>query len=323
MNCRLSVIVPVYNVEKYVDKCLSSIYNNQIDDNLYEVIIVNDGTKDSSIQVIKPYLEKFSNCHLIEQKNQGLSVARNNGLAKAEGDFVWFVDSDDWLEENAIGEILEILETFDGDIITMPLHWRYADQKRDRLDINIEKSKLIKGVDYIFSYPRGAIQRNVIRRSFLLDKKLKFYPGIIHEDGLFGFELFYLAHSVLIINKAYYNYRQNQNSIMHTLTMRSAESIMIIHKQLIKFLRENESEYSDRLRIKLTGLLIDALAFTWHLRNTDEYKLFLKETRSYRIHECKASFGKASIRNKIELLLKAYCPLMFIRLCKLYKFLIE
>ena len=321
MNCRLSVIVPVYNVEKYVGQCLSSIFNNQINDNLYEVIIVNDGTKDNSIQVIKSYLEKYNNCHLIEQKNQGLSVARNNGLAQAVGDFVWFVDSDDWLEENSIGEVFGLLDSFDGDIITMPLHWRYADQERDRLDINIEKSKLIRGVDYIFSYPRGAIQRNIIRRSFLLDKKLKFYPGIIHEDGLFGFELFYLAHSVLVVNKAYYNYRQNQNSIMHSLTMKSAESEMIIHKQLMKFLRENETEYSDQLRIKLTGILIDALSFTWHLRNTDEYKLFLQETRSYRIHECMTCFDNASIRNKIVLLLKAYCPLMFIRLCKVYKYL--
>lgn len=320
MNCRLSVIVPVYNVERYVAQCLSSILDNHINHSLYEVIIVNDGTKDNSVQVIKPFLEKYSNCHLIEQMNQGLSMARNNGLAKAVGDYVWFVDSDDWLEENAIEEVLGLLGTFDGDIITMPLHWRYLDRKEDRFDIKVEKNRLIKGVDYIFSYPTGAIQRNVISRSFLVDKNLKFYPGIIHEDGLFGVKLYYQANKVLIVNKAYYNYRQNQSSIMHSLTMRSAESEMIIHKQLMEFLHENESEYSGRLRIKLTGILIDALSFTWHLRNTDEYKLFLEKTRSYRVRECMICFSKASIRNKIVLFLKAYCPLMFIRLCKIYKF---
>lgn len=318
MGCRLSIIVPVYNVEKYVGQCLSSIFSKRNESYPFEVIIVNDGTKDNSLQIIKPYIEKFNNCFLIDQKNQGLSVARNNGFAKANGDYVWFVDSDDWLEDNAIENVLKILDSFDCDIVAMPLHWRYPDKGKDRLDINIDNDKIVRGIDYINNYPRGAIQRNIISRSFILNNNLSFYPGILHEDGLYGTKLYYLANRVLISQKSYYNYRQTPNSIMHSLSMRSAESEMIVHKELMKFLSENETGYSEQLRIKLTGILIDALSFTWHLRNSDEYKKFLEDTRSYRIDQCMLCFQKASIRDKIVLLLKAYCPLFFIRLCRLY-----
>ena len=99
---KLSIIIPVYNVENYVGKCLESCLNQDIPKNEYEIIVVNDGTKDNSVQVIEKYITPENNIRLIHRKNGGLSAARNTGLKEAKGEYVWFVDSDDWIENNVL-----------------------------------------------------------------------------------------------------------------------------------------------------------------------------------------------------------------------------
>ena len=108
---KLSIIIPVYKVERYVRQTILSVINQ--DHSLFnqsEVIIVNDGTPDKSIEVIQDLIDEYSNIKLINQQNQGLSMARNNGLAVAEGDYVWFVDSDDWLAEYALNDLFHYLD---------------------------------------------------------------------------------------------------------------------------------------------------------------------------------------------------------------------
>ena len=104
---KLSIVVPVYNVEQYVRKCILSIVNQ--DDDLFksfEVIIVNDGSKDKSVEQIQDLVDKYDNITLINQENLSLSVARNNGMAMAKGDYVWFIDSDDWITSDAVKYVL-------------------------------------------------------------------------------------------------------------------------------------------------------------------------------------------------------------------------
>ena len=108
---KLSIVVPVYNVEQYVRKCILSIINQEND--LFreiEVIIVNDGTKYKSVEQIRDLVDKYNNITLVNQQNQGLSVARNNGMNKASGDYVWFVDSDDWISSDALKVLLPYLD---------------------------------------------------------------------------------------------------------------------------------------------------------------------------------------------------------------------
>ena len=99
---QLSVIIPVYNVEKYVYECVDSVFRQGLDENIFEVIIVNDGTMDNSMSVIKELIASHSNIIVISQENQGLSVARNKGLAIAEGEYILMPDSDDLLIENSL-----------------------------------------------------------------------------------------------------------------------------------------------------------------------------------------------------------------------------
>lgn len=113
----LSIIIPIYNVEQYVHICLDSIYRQGIDEELFEVILINDGTENRSIEVIADIIYNHSNIKVINQKNQGLSVARNNGIAIANGEYILFVDSDDQLIYNSLKPLIESAITSKADLV--------------------------------------------------------------------------------------------------------------------------------------------------------------------------------------------------------------
>ena len=114
---KLSIIVPVYNVEKYIRPCIESIFRQGLDDADFEVIIVNDGTKDRSMEIISSIISQHKNITVINQENQGLSVARNNGIKKAIGNYILFVDSDDLIVDHCLPFFLEKAIPSNADLI--------------------------------------------------------------------------------------------------------------------------------------------------------------------------------------------------------------
>lgn len=114
---RLSIIVPVYNVEQYIRPCLESVVRQELDDADYEIIIVNDGTKDRSMEMVNDIIQQHGNIIVINQENQGLSVARNTGLKYAIGEYVLFVDSDDLLVNNSLPFLLQSALNSSADIV--------------------------------------------------------------------------------------------------------------------------------------------------------------------------------------------------------------
>ena len=114
---KLSIIVPVYNVEKYIRTCVESIFRQGLDESIFEVIIVNDGTKDNSMEMIADIIKTHSNISVIEQENQGLSVARNNGIAAAKGEYIFMPDSDDLLIDNSLPFLLNKATETKADLI--------------------------------------------------------------------------------------------------------------------------------------------------------------------------------------------------------------
>lgn len=106
---KLSIIIPIYNVEKYIERCAESVLNQNVPPSQYEVIFVNDGTKDNSVEILKKAINFniHSNFQIRDKENGGLSSARNFGLEHATGDYVWFVDSDDWIESNCLAKIVK------------------------------------------------------------------------------------------------------------------------------------------------------------------------------------------------------------------------
>lgn len=212
----LSLIIPVYNVEKYIRKTLSSIYDyNRLLD-LFEVVVINDGTKDDSMRIVLEFASKYKNITIINQENKGLSAARNAGLRVSRGKYVWFVDSDDWVERGAIDKICS--NGYNSDAYLFRL--RHFDENDNEIKgwsvYRLEKPIEMDGIDVILNnYPYTPMQSFLIRRNLLVENNLFFYEGIYHEDQEFAPKVLMLAKRVTVLPDYMYCYlRRSNGSIM-------------------------------------------------------------------------------------------------------------
>lgn len=238
---RISVIVPVYSVENYVEQCVRSICNQTIED--IEIIIVNDGSEDNSINKVKKI--KDNRIKIINQENKGLSSARNKGLKYATGDYIAFVDSDDFIRISSAYEDMYNLAVKDGsDIVAGNCIWYYSDENnyplpRDKYlflfsPMNTESFMLACLKSNRVYAP---VWLNLYKRDFILNNNLFFKEGIFHEDEEFTPRALLRANKVSIYNKDFYVYRQRQGSITHTFSMKRyldiIEICMSLERELI------------------------------------------------------------------------------------------
>lgn len=202
---KLSIVVPVYNVEQYVRKCILSIINQE--DDLFreiEVIIVNDGTKDNSVEQIQDLVDKYDNIILINQQNQGLSVARNNGMNKAGGDYVWFVDSDDWISSDALKVLMPYLDG-KNDIVSFA-YTKVTEDDETLCCVYSNEAKTLSGKESFRSRCEFSTmaQRGAYRREFMTKNNLEFMPGIYSQDDELCLRASYLAETVTLIPQPIY-----------------------------------------------------------------------------------------------------------------------
>lgn len=205
---KFSIIIPVYNVEEYIKKCLDSVIDQSFKD--FEVIVVNDGTKDNSMEIVKNYPVT-----IINQENQGLSVARNTGAKKAKGKYILFLDSDDYLEKDTLKEINESLKN-NPDLVRFQIREVYEDNsKRDYKENPFDNKNGEEAFSLIVKYH---FVENAwcyaIKRSYYEKEKFSFKEQTIHED--FGLIPLIIIKSQKVNSISYigYNYRQRKNSIM-------------------------------------------------------------------------------------------------------------
>lgn len=212
---KLSVIVPVYQVEQYIRPCIESIFKQGIDDVDFELIIVNDGTRDKSMEVIADIIAQHDNVIVINQENLSLSVARNNGIAIAQGEYILMPDPDDLLFENSLSPLLaKALET-KVDLVMAESVEIYADAAPP--DCNIQKDVLsvqqktgpqlfLEDLDPYYCQ----VWRILYRREFLIGNQLKFVPGILYQDIPFTQECFLKANQCLKTSWILYVYRRGR-----------------------------------------------------------------------------------------------------------------
>lgn len=220
----LTIIVPVYNVENYIRSSLESLYRQGLDEQRFEVIVVNDGTKDKSMEVIQDILAQHHNITVVNQENQGLSVARNTGLKHAAGEYVLFVDSDDMLIDKTLKSLLDCAVSTSVDMV-MGDFVKLSDKEIDNFiptSLDIESIE-ISGEDAFVHYlnPRECyVWRTLYRRHFLLDNSIMFIPGIYFEDVPFTTECLIKAKRCISNNQPFYIYRQRENSIVSSISIR-------------------------------------------------------------------------------------------------------
>lgn len=221
MNTKLSIIVPVYNVEKYIRPCIESILKQGLDDVDFEVIIVNDGTQDRSIEVITDIILSHNNIIVINQENQGLSVARNNGIALAKGEYILMPDSDDLLIEYSLKPLLEkALETKVDFVVA-----DYLQMSTDEIDaLSYSHHQQYEGLNIIEKTGEQLFMENLdphepyvwrilYRKEFITQHHLMFYPGIYVQDKPFFYESYLKAKKCLISSRPIYIYRKHPNGV--------------------------------------------------------------------------------------------------------------
>lgn len=235
---KFTLIIPVYNVEAFLRQCLDSVLNQTFSD--WEAVCVNDGSTDGSAAILEDYAAKDNRFQVVTQPNGGLSAARNAGLDAAKGEYILFLDSDDWLESKALETIEASLK--DEDMLSFSGRRFFEEtQSLNPSDVLLEKT-YASGMDY---YNENALlQRDfafvcvvlrAYRRAFLIENGLGFKEGILHEDNLFTPLACYYAQKVKQINACLYDYRVRARSITTTVDMKRLTDLMETANELAAF----------------------------------------------------------------------------------------
>lgn len=251
---RLSVIIPVYNTELYIEECIYSIiHQNKLDE--VEIIVVNDGSTDKSIDIINRIKEKEVkiSIKIISKENGGQSSARNVGMHHAQGEYIYFLDADDYISTNFIETIEKyILKYSNIDIITFDAE-SFLDSNFtfDVLDQNAYKRSLYRinaglytGIDFFNEQINKkwicSIPLHIYKREFLLSNSIEFFEGIIHEDELFTFNVLHKAKEVIYINEVLYYRRYRADSTMTNVGSDKQKSVNSLKKIIERISSETD-----------------------------------------------------------------------------------
>lgn len=238
----ISVIVPVYKVEDYLDQCVESIVSQTYAD--LEIILVDDGSPDDCPAMCDAWAERDSRIKVIHKKNGGLSNARNAGMAIARGEYLTFVDSDDWIESDILRLSLQCSKENNADIVAFGVDWIYSDRKENPNPLH---AAVYYGTDNIVrTYFQSCMVRttvwNKLYKSAVLND-IRFPEGRLHEDEFFTYRVLAKANVAAVIDTIGYHYRQRSDSIMGTYNLRHLDALEAM-KEKAEFLSQN---YADLL----------------------------------------------------------------------------
>ena len=285
---KISIIIPVYNVERYIGRCLDSIINQSLDE--IEIILINDGSQDKSLNICKKYEEIDSRISVINKVNEGPSIARNLGIDIAKGEYIMFIDADDWIEDNMLTEMYKLIKEKNVPICISNYFRNYGD-KEDKVNLNFKdilldsdqiKEKLIFPLigksefdteEEILGF--GAPWGKLFDLKFLNRYNIKFKEELlIGEDLLFNIEALSKSSHVAINTKSYYHYWENNESIMK----RYKDNCWEIYKKSIKsiedFLTRNkwEIDIQDRFKIMKIGCVTRTINNECSSKNVKTFK---------------------------------------------------
>ncbi len=300
----ISIIIPVYNAEKYLDRCIESILNQTITD--LEVILVDDGSNDRSGMICDKYEKKDSRVRVIHQANKGVSAARNKGLSVITGEYVGFVDSDDFLDKDMYSLLLQNLIKYEADICACNARTLYDTGKEviadnsGRIDI-LEKEV---AVETIVKKMDNALWNKLFKRKILSEIRFE-------EDRTFGEDLYYIlqclknCERVVYVNSCKYNYIKHENSITSgKLSKKSFDQVYFKDKSA-EFLNEYFPQlYSEGMRWSYIARL--NLCRKILISNDNQYNQYLDEYRLYLKNNFKAIYKKLKKKEIFEYILMEY-----------------
>lgn len=316
----LSYIIPLYNCGEYIAACLDSILNQGLADDDYEVIVVNDGSTDNGPSIVKAYCNKYAQVRLLNQKNAGVGGARNLGIDEAQGDYVFFVDADDWLFpeglKNLRNKCLSTVPNVDVIFFKSLVVDKYYKPESDKL-VDEVVIKVSLSQEYMSTHvPMNTCWRCLISKRVILDNHLRFTKYMVGEDLLFMFRLYIIRNmKILECNLNIYRYRIRMGSAMSTY---SADYVRRLILDMVDFVATGEEygklyppvNFQERCRrlaqwVIMDKLLVSSLSYREIKRNL----AFITDKNIYPIESPSSKFD-----NLLNLL---YCrPLLAYMLSK-------
>lgn len=271
---KISIVIPIYNSEKYLNECINSVISQQYKN--LEIILINDGSIDHSKKICENFCKMDNRVKLINQENSGVSNARNNALNLVTGDYVMFIDSDDYIEANTLEQLSSYVGKYD--LICFGYSKVYR-QKKIPIMYNREIDSLneIKEGVYLKNYIKGIIANKIFNINIIKKYNIKFKNDIYYcEDLLFVTE--YLKHikSAIYINKNLYNYRMQRGSVSHNFLQQKSVSIFKAYNEILKKIEKNPKiEYSLKYDYlfnyyKLKPYITDDKDIDWNIINNEK-----------------------------------------------------
>ena len=320
---KLSIIIPVYNGEKFIKRCLDSVLSNKCDK---EIIVINDCSSDSSLNILKEYGNKIVLVDLKE--NHGVSYARNLGIKKSSGDFITFVDIDDYIDSNMYPLMLSYIDKYHSDVCVCNYNEIFEDK-----NITV-KSK------YNFSFKQ--LNGDMALKNFLIDnispaiwdkiyskeliRNMRFDDGLsVGEDFLFCLNVFISCSKVAFVNNEFYHYVQQNLSVMHTISPKLLQFKEIINNISIKDYKMLEKNYFDEFgyfKLQMITRSIHSISMLINKNNKDKGTAFLRKcyNKSDLKNIIKCKYFSKSV--KLEMLILLIFGIRFhLMLMPLYKFI--
>lgn len=250
-NLLISIIVPVYNVEKYLEKCLNSIINQTYKN--IEIICIDDGSPDNSIYILNRFAKKDKRIKIIRQKNQGLSAARNIGINNATGKYIIFVDSDDWLELNTLELLYEKLLVKEFDFICFGVFKNFENVEErvfQNISENYEDGLIFFKESYLKNCFTASACNKIYLKDFLVENLIYFTRGKLYEDLLFTFECLKNSKNIGVIKTPLYHYFiKRENSITNKINKKDLDALFIV-EEIEKKLIDKNKEFVESLEFR-------------------------------------------------------------------------
>lgn len=341
MKYDISVIIPVFNTEQYISRAIDSVLNQNF--NSFEIIIVNDGSTDDSREILETYSKKYENIKVIHKENEGLGFARNTGLSYAEGEYILFLDSDDYIDKDTLEKVYNRAINTNADITVFnmrkvrELDNSIIEEQFLRLNdevVNIKKIGINKYFkDYFFPYIHGHEACNKLYKNDLLKRSQVLFDKndeICSEDLLFNLKLIPFLQTIASINESFYNYVQRENSLMNTpyrknLNYRFTNLINIFNDYINQFKNINLNNEISVLNYNL----LNSILYNESQKYGNKVSIYLKElkymTKNSKVFkntlkniiyskQCEELLIANNIKRKTTLIIRVFCFLCYINI---------
>ena len=317
---QLSIIIPVYNVEKYIRPCLESVFRQGLEEECFEVLLVDDGTKDKSLHVIADIIGFHKNIKILTQENQGLSAARNTGMREAKGEYVLFLDSDDLLVDNTLPILLRDAIRRSADLLIAGFvkmtdseieDGRTVEQK-EHLPVEMTGQEAFVNV----LNPRQCyVWRALYRREFLSGNDIHFIHGIYFEDVPYTTECYLKAGRCVITNYIFYIYRQRNNSIVSAI---NKKKVMDFNHVLASLWEMRQWKLSESEQRKLMDTIFSTFSVEmWYVSHSKELLAERKEITADLKAKVPALRFTNGLKQKVVSACFGLCPNVYIKMLSL------